>query len=304
MKKRHFTLCSMIMALSLLLAAGCGAGEEMPGETNAQTETAAQTETEAESPTASQTQETVGSKSGETDLDQPLQAMYLTSQNGDYLFVGTENGVLFTAPVPDELYDETGEKITADQLTVGSVLDIYGNNIMLESYPGQYPGVTKMTVVQKGTQEDIAPYQHLIDEIYTEPDPSQLPYMDVEYTTDQAIVTAALSQGNYTWSYTDENGQSQSSTGCGDHILAWDNLAEISLPKPTDLKIIADGLQSVTVTRWPVSMQGTEQYDTGETIETEERDGAFWIPQAESGYIYLIQGVWEQGEIEYGFCTK
>ena len=51
-------------------------------------------------------------------------------------------------------------------------------------------------------------------------------------------------------------------------------------------------------------MQGTEQYDTGETIETEERDGAFWIPQAESRYIYLIQGVWEQGEIEYGFCTK
>ena len=307
MKKNLFKISSAILILSLTLLAGCSSGETgqtEPESTPAQTETgspAAETESPAE--TAAE-EKSAASRDGQLDPDQPLNAMYLTDKIGSCLFVGTENGVLFTAPIPEELYDADGEKIDASQLSAGSLVDIYGNNIMLESHPGQYPGVTKMVVTQEGTPEDTAPYQHLIDEIYTEPDPSQLPYMNLEYTTDQAIVAVMLTSGNYTWSYTDENGQTQSLTGCGEHVLTWDNLAEVSLPGPTDLKILADGLQSVTVTRWPDSMRNQEDYGAGETVETESREDGYWIPQAEAGYVYLIQGVWEQGEIEFGFWTR
>ena len=51
--------------------------------------------------------------------------------------------------MPDTILDENGKQITWQELKRGNLLDIYGDGIMLESYPGQYPGVTRIKVVSR-----------------------------------------------------------------------------------------------------------------------------------------------------------
>lgn len=303
-------ICGMFLLCTLLLTGCADSNHDSNGkkETGNQAETTAQTDTTEHS--ADGTKDAAEQNGMAEDPGTPpdadaLRAMYLTDKTGDALFVGTETGVLFTAPIPEELYDAAGQKLTPDQLHPGFVLDLYGNQIMLESYPGQYPGVNKMVVVKEGTESDTAPYQHLIDEIYVEPDPSEPPSMNVEYRTDMAITTVILNRGGYNWSYEMENKETESVVACGEHILHWDPLADVVLDQPTDLKLLPSlPLRSVTVTRWPVEARGTEQYEDGETLEVTEKDGSFWIEQAEAGYVYLVQGVWEKGNADFGFYTK
>ncbi|MBV4307885.1 hypothetical protein KSZ74_23130, partial [Parabacteroides distasonis] len=76
---------------------------------------------------------------------------------------------------PEEFTNADGEMLEESDLSAGDLVEIYGNGIMLESYPGQYPGVSRMVLVQEGTEEDASQYQELIDQVYAEPDPSELP---------------------------------------------------------------------------------------------------------------------------------
>ena len=301
MKNRFNHLFPVLLIALMLVLAGCSGKKGAEGTTAAGT-----------TGTAEGTSE--NGSGGESSLPQAdadgagaLRAMYLTDKIGEYLFVGTENGTLFVAPIPEELYGTDGGKLTADELSVGTVVDIYGNNMMLESYPGQYPGVSKMVVVKEGTEADTEPYQYLIDEIYTEPDPSQPPFMDLEYQNGQANVTVILSQGGYSWSYTDENGEERNVVADSSHILAWDQLVDVTLEEPTDLKLVpSTPFKAVEVIRWPVEARDTQGADVpeGGMLEAVEKDGSFWIDQAEPGYVYLVKGIWENGEAEFGFYTK
>ena len=301
MKNRlnHLSI-ALLLALMLLLT-GCS------GKKGEESTTAAGTAGTSEGTSEGTSTEDGSLPQSDADEEAPLRAMYLTDKIGEYLFVGTENGALFVAPVPEELYGPEGDKLTADQLSVGTVVDIYGNNMMLQSYPGQYPGVTKMVVVKEGTEADTEPYQHLIDEIYTEPDPSQPPFMDLEYQNGQANVTVILSQGGYSWSYTDENGEEQNMVADSAHILAWEQLVDVTLEETSDLKLApSQPLQDVEVTRWPVDARGTQDsaVPEGETVEVTEEDDGFHIKETEPGYVYLVKGIWENGEAEFGFYTK
>lgn len=301
MKNRFNHLFPVLLLALMLVLAGCSGKKGAEGTTAAGT-----------TGTAEGTSE--NGSGGENSLPQAdadgagaLRAMYLTDKIGEYLFVGTENGTLFVAPIPEELYGTDGGKLTADELSVGTVVDIYGNNMMLESYPGQYPGVSKMVVVKEGTEADTEPYQYLIDEIYTEPDPSQPPFVDLEYQNGQANVTVILSQGGYSWSYTDENGEEQNVVADSSHILAWDQLVDVTIQEPTDLKLVPSiPFKAVEITRWPVEARDTQGTDVpeGGMLEAVEKDGSFWIDQAEPGYVYLVKGIWENGEAEFGFYTK
>ena len=76
---------------------------------------------------------------------------------------------------------------------------------MMQSYPGQYPGVTKIKVMEQGTPADADRYQELIDTIYQEPDPAEPPSLDVNYRTDQAVVTAMTTRGGFHWEYKDKD---------------------------------------------------------------------------------------------------
>ena len=128
---------------------------------------------------------------------QPIKAMYIEKGEDFQIFVDTSTGVLFDASIPEG----------TEELTTGDLVEIYGDGIMLESYPGQYPGVSRIVVTKQGSEEDAKQYESLVDEVYQEPDPSEPPYLNLEYRTKEALVSAVADRGSYTWRYTDEHGE-------------------------------------------------------------------------------------------------
>ena len=311
MKKR--ILC-LFLAGAMVLSA-CGTAKN--------TETTEEMTKAAKSPASFS--EKSGGTAGGSDIDALLaegdiRAMLLTDPEGNIYFVDINIGTFFTAPIPEDLTDASGASLPAAALGAGDIVDISGNGIMLESYPGQYPGVTKMIRIKDGTEADAARYQELIDQVYGPSDPGELPVVNAEYTTDLSITTLMLSSGNYEWTYTDENGQAQTVTACGDHILEWEHLNDAVIPEGTEIRLISSRLpDSIIVTRWPVALwkgytEGEEtsvdgensddiSYTPGEAVPAEQKDDSFVIT-ADPGYVYLIEAAWPEGTVEFGFYTK
>jgi len=254
---------------------------------------------------------------GKTDADQRQSgeqvqstAMYVPYGENSYIMVDQENGVVYTVTMPEEIYDIKGRKITAAELEKGNILTIYGDGIMLESYPGQYPGVTKIEVEKKGDPSDADQYQELIDEIYQEPDPAEHPSLNMEYRTDLAVVSAGASEGGYQWTYEGADGQSHSVTADASHILEWDNLIDLTLDQSTELRLqFSEIPKRIEVTRWPSEFYKKERQEEqnipeGEKVSAEETKEGYVLKDAEPGYVYLVTGVWDHGRVEYGFLTK
>lgn len=243
------------------------------------------------------------SEEGET-----INGIYLIyGEEEEYYIFADENKSLFHAEIPeDHLFDEDGNKITKEELNQGDTLAIYGDGIMLESYPGRYPGVTKMERVKKGDAETAKEYEELIAQIYQAPDPSQIPYLDIENKQELAIVTTSIQSGGYTWSYTEENGEKQTVTTDAAHVLDWD-YTETALKcdtKDKDLKLMfSKSPKSVKVTRWDDTAT-VEDASDGETVTVELDKKEAVLKNAVPGSVYEVQAEWEQGTVIYGFAVK
>mgnify|MGYP002572917323 CR=1 FL=1 len=85
-----------------------------------------------------------------------VQKMYLAGALHDIGKMAVGNEIL---EKPDKLTDENGKKLTEEDMTDGDVYLIYGDSIMLESFPGQYPGITKMVRKEQGNQEKADHYR-------------------------------------------------------------------------------------------------------------------------------------------------
>lgn len=244
--------------------------------------------------------------SGETADAPPITAMYVPITEDIYLFIGEESGV-FTIHFPEEIYDIHGKKITKEQLAKGNIVKIYGNGIMAESYPGQYNGVTKLEVIEEGTPSDVDQYADIVDQFYQEPDPSQPPTLNVEYTTDLAAVTVMVNRGGYEWIYMDKDGLSNAEVADSAHVLQWGELlADLRLQEPADVTLsFSEEPQEVNAVRYDSALAGTEQENPeGENVTVEEKEGEFVLPGVTAGYIYEITGIWENGRATYGFITE
>lgn len=221
-----------------------------------------------------------------------------------YIMVDQNTGAVFTVTPPEDIYDSEGKKISWDDLKKGNILKITGNGIMLESYPGQYPGVSRIDIEKTGSPSDADKYQEIIDQIWQEPDPSQIPSLNIEYTTDLASVSAAASVGGYEWEYPLEDGTMKSVVSDAPFITEWKELNDIRTDQPMDLllRFSADPVK-VTVLRWPQETKEKTEISDGETVsvqETEEGEN-YMIAQAEPGYLYLVTAEWENGYTDYGF---
>lgn len=99
-----------------------------------------------------------------------IEAMFIpVGTLGDSWMFADENG-LFEAEIPDgELYNETGDQITAEELYTGDVLKLYGNIISTRSIPPQYSGIEKMVRVRRGTVEDTVKYSSEIQKYTGKP---------------------------------------------------------------------------------------------------------------------------------------
>ena len=236
-----------------------------------------------------------------------MRAMYVTFGENSSVFIEQKTETVFYATFPEEIYDRSGEKISREQLVRGNIVEITGNGIMAESYPGQYHGITKMQVVEEGNPADADQYQYVIDQIYQEPDPSLPPELSISYTTDLAAVCIAATNGGYEWSYTDENGMRQSVTVDGSHILDWEELMDASIQKPTEMVLwFSENPVTVTAQRWTVAAWHAEKLESetleSEAVETVQSEEG-WHLTAEPGYVYLIKANWDNGQREFGFYT-
>ena len=85
--------------------------------------------------------------------------------NGDQvLFVDQETQ---TPYIPTEIDDATiivdGQQTDEEALVAGNIVQVTGNGIMLESYPGQYPGITKVEVIETGSPADAEQYADIVE---------------------------------------------------------------------------------------------------------------------------------------------
>lgn len=253
-----------------------------------------------------------GGKVTET-AEATVKGMYLTygeKEDEQYIFVDTENQTLFYAEIPDDaVYDEMGEKISEEDLEKGDTIAIYGNGIVLESYPAQYAGITKMVRVKKGNPADAEQYEGLIAEIYQEPDPKEVPYLSVENEQKIGLVTTAVNQGTLHWSYVDENGETQMIETSAKHVLEWmrsdAELVEVTCDtNDKDLQLIfTKAPKSVKVTRWDGTAD-VSMADKGEEIVVELDGKEAELDHAKPDSIYEVVAEWENGTVTYGFAVK
>ncbi len=232
----------------------------------------------------------------------PIEAMYIPAGEDGHLMVGKGTGNVFTVTMPENIQDKTGKKISEDDLNRGDIVAIYGDGIMLESYPGQYPGVTKIKVVKEGKASDADQYQDILDEFWPEKDPGELPYLNVGYRASYGEVSASAMQGGYSWSYADKDGVEQNETADSVAVTQWTELPAMNVDGTTDMELYFDTKpEKVTATAFPAELSGESDPGAGAEAEVEEKDGNYTIKDVQKDMIYLIHGEWGNGWVEFGF---
>ena len=241
--------------------------------------------------------------------DYALKAVYLEKEDGNSIFVNLTDEYPFDGNIPEgELYDEDGEKITQEDLNSGDVLNIWGNGVIAESYPAQYNGITKMERTQQSNQEYIDRYGHYLEELFVEKDPSELPYLNVCYTDELADATVMIPDPlSYTWTYTDESGESRTVTTDAAHVLQTEPVEVKKISEPMTMELYFDEVpESAELLVWDDTLLGqyqdsTDQIPEGTAVEVTKNGKGNLEFTAQPGSVYLVQGQWDQGTVEYGF---
>ena len=238
-----------------------------------------------------------------------LKAVYLEKEDGNSIFVNLTEEYPFDGNIPEgELYDEDGEKITQEDLNSGDVLNIWGNGVIAESYPAQYNGITKMERTEQSNQEYIDQYGHYLEELFVEKDPSELPYLNVCYTDELAAAAVMIPDPlSYTWTYTEESGESRTITTDGAHVLHTEPVEVKKISEPMTMELYFDEVpESVELLVWDDTLLGqyqdsADQIPEGTAVEVTKSGKGNLEFNAQPGSVYLVQGQWDQGTVEYGF---
>lgn len=219
-----------------------------------------------------------------------MKAVYLKDEQGNSIFVELDTEMVFYGNIPQELYDEKEKRIEEKELYSGDVMKIWGNGAIAQSYPAQYPGITKMQRVEKEKKEYVEKYEYYLEEFQVTPDETENPYLDISYRQSQALVTAAADM------VTDLP------------ILKLPQIMELSVDKDTVAELLFNVQpQNVDVVRWGAE-EKMEESDTspipeGEAVIGKKNDVGNWEIRIQPGYIYQVKGYWENKEIEYGFSV-
>ena len=234
-----------------------------------------------------------------------IEAMYIPAGEDGHLMIGEGTGNIFTITMPENIQDKNGKKISEKDLKRGDIVAIYGDGIMLESYPGQYPGVSKIKVVKKGKASDADQYQEILDEFWPEKDPAELPYLSVRYRSSYGEVSAAALRGGYSWSYADKDGVEQNENADSPAVTRWTELPVMNINETADMELDFDiKPEKVTVTAFPAELSGTDAPDAGVEAEIEKKDGMYILKDTQKDMIYLVRGEWGNGWAEFGFAVE
>lgn len=305
-------LTGILMAVCLTSALIVGCGQKAGGQ-NAQTANG-QSDAQTESQTTGNPSET-GDGSGEEN-SAVQHCILLAGKNGTWLLADRDNGNVFTVEIPSDLTDESGKKISPEILKAADYVDVYGDGIMLQSYPGQYPGVSKMVVTGEGSEDELKQYQDVIDMVFAESDTSEVPSAGVVYSSSLGQTMSLMSgPANYTWTAPLGDSETDSSedntvTACGLAVMQWEDLEKMAMDDgKTDFTVSCNLVpEKVTVRRWSADQYpagADDDYDaSAEDVTVEKNDeGEFVIKDVEPGYVYEVTINWEYGDAQYGFVT-
>ena len=238
----------------------------------------------------------------ESNDTEKVTGIYLTygENNSNYIFADPEQNTLFLAEIPeDKLYDQEGNKISRSDLEAGSTLELYGKGAMTMSIPPQYSGVSKAVIVKDGDAALAEKYQALVDELYPEADPSEIPYLTIENTQSLGYVSTSVDPFSYRWT----GGNSANDTS--NQIL--DPSPDAVLPEiinDTEDKHLTLLFSSRPDTLSVKKLRS--DLSSSEDIPVESNDQGFIITAADSSddVIYEAEGTWEYGTVVYRFLVK
>lgn len=246
------------------------------------------------------------------------EALVIILDDGSPLFVNQATGTPYIPTLDDaQIVDADGNPIAAADLTSGNVVEVTGNGIMLESYPGQYPGITRVEVIDEGSPDDVAPYADLIEQLSVERDPGQPAHAAIEYTTELAQVTLTPQICSYTWTVEHDGEAATIASDAPSPVqIERDELPDARLDGATETRVsFDDEVRAVAVERWSedavaeaaTRAGGTAALDPAalpaETVETALTDGEATLT-LEPGWRYAITAAFDAGEVTYAFTCR
>ena len=239
-------------------------------------------------------------------------AMVAYADGDDILFVDQDTQ---TPYIPTNIDEATitfeGETIESDDLQAGNIVTVTGNGIMLESYPGQYPGITAIEVTSVGSPTDAEQYAALVDQVFAAPDQAEVPTGNLDYKTADAQVSIALNAYEFEWEYktydshTTTNAQEVTAFNLDGTLN--ENAIDARISAATDaFAALSVSPTSVEIERRPLAQGDGVKVDPsgqGENVScTMSADGAIAFT-IEPNYLYELQATFPQGEAEYAFYT-
>lgn len=244
----------------------------------------------------------------------------LVAEAGDsVLFIDQDTETPYVPTLPEgQVFGADGEQIDGGDLEVGNVVRVTGNGIMLESYPGQYPGIAKVEVIDEGSPESIEPYEDILAQITAERDPSEPPSAFVEYRTDHAVVSVLLPTFGYTWSF-EENGETQTVIADAAHPVQCEaaDLNDVAVGETAEVTVGFDEpALGAVVERWSEAEISAAAEAAGSVLDinpddlaaetsavTADDDGALSLT-VEPGYRYSLTVKFEAGTVTYAFTVR
>lgn len=300
-----------VLAVGLVALAGCA----VKGGTNDQATTNdASQSTDANSGNAGQDDGTDGGQnSGNQAADSVTSTAMVAYVNGDQvLFVDQDTQTpYFPTNIDDARIIYNGQEIDEDNLVAGNIVKVTGNGVMLESYPGQYPGITQVEVIEQGSPADAEQYADIVDTVFAAPDQSQVPTGNLTYKNGDGEVSVMLNPYEFEWQWVNEDGQTSSSQADGFAANGNGDLAEgifdARMSAAVDA-VIAFSVNptSVEIERTPLVKGDTAKINPAAEDEnvacTLGEDGAIAL-RVEPNYLYEIAVDFPQGEADYAFYT-
>ena len=244
-------------------------------------------------------------------------AMVVAYGDGDLLFFDQENDGPYAPGLENaEIIGLDGAPMRPQDLTSGNIVRVTGDGIMLESYPGQYPGITKVEVIEEGSPSDADRYDEVIAQIWQPRDPTEPAHATLEYATDLAAVALFPLTCGYEWSYEKDGEVSTVSVDAATPVqYAVDDLPDARIESSLNATVSFDITpMDVSVVRWEEvavekaaqeagSAQGVDEASVAsESVDVQLADGraSFAI---EPGWRYEIDAQFKQGSVGYAFVA-
>ncbi len=217
-------------------------------------------------------------------------AMVVLLGNGEPLFIDQDTESPYYPTLPEG----------APELKAGNVVRVTGNGIMLQSYPAQYPGITKVEVLEEGAPEDAEKYAELVSQLWQPKDASEPAFATLEYTTELTATSVMLSASGYSWSY-EQDGESLTDTVDAPDPLSYatSDLPDARLDGPTEATVSFD----VTPTGVTVTSYSEDKASSTRTDVPVELAGGAATLTIEPGNRYVVNATFEAGEVSYVFVA-